>query len=255
MSVELNAIVVRDFHGALERPGKRQRHFDSPVLLDDEEENENKRQKKDKEDHEDQSHGHSGSENMSQEEGEAMGDNRHNPASNDRTDAIEAKLEKLMLGHEKLKLNICKVNFDHEKVKLDIDKVKLDNEKLKFVIDKVNLNNEKLERDIDKANLDNEKLKRELEILKLDYKTYKEEINVILQDLLGIVAQLVRATKWLFGRVRATTKLADGAATIVKSLWKWLRGEEAKPRPTRLPAVVSVASFANPDANPEYWVG
>jgi hypothetical protein len=77
MSVELNAIVYRDLHGALKRPGKRERDSISPVPLYGEEENENKRQKKGeegKEDEEDQSCGHSSSEDMSEEEGEAPGD-------------------------------------------------------------------------------------------------------------------------------------------------------------------------------------
>ncbi|CAH0024778.1 unnamed protein product [Clonostachys rhizophaga] len=204
MSVALNAIV----------PGKRERDSISPVPLDDEEENENKGQKKDEEDdedplydeedEEDQPYGHSGLEDMSEEEGEATGDNRQNPTSNDRMDAMEEKLEKLMLGQETSKL-YC------------------------------------------------EKLEHELGIFKRKYESDNEKKNVLLQRLLDSVAQLTRAINWLFGRLRTNTKLTDAAATVVKALWKYLRGEEAKPRPTRSPAVVSVASFENPDANPEYW--
>ncbi|CAI6074534.1 unnamed protein product [Clonostachys chloroleuca] len=242
MSVALNAIMYRDSPGALERPRKRERDSISPVPLDDEEENENKRQKNDEEDdedplydeedEEDQPYSHSGSEDMSEDEGEATGDNRQSPTSNDRTDTIEAKLEKLMLGHKTLKIYCEKLEFGHKTLKRDHEKLELDHEKLK---------------------LDHEKLKVEIEIVKLNHESDKEEMNVLIQGLADSIAQLTRAIDWLFGRLRATTKLADAAATVVKSLWKYLRGEEAKPRPARSPTVVSVASFENPNANPKYW--
>ncbi|CAG9941813.1 unnamed protein product [Clonostachys rosea f. rosea IK726] len=241
MSVELNAIVYRDLHGALERPGKRERDSISPVPLYGEEENENKRQKKGeegKEDEEDQSCGHSSSEDMSEEEGEAPGD-RENPASNDRTDALEAKLEKIMLDHERFKLYCETLKLDHEKLKLNNEILKLNDEMHK-------LNYETLK-------IDYETLKTDHEMLKFNYESCKEQNKVRFQGLEGRVSQGTRATNWEFGRLRATTKTAYTAATVVMSLWGGLRKKEAIPRPTRSPAVVSVASFADPGANPGYW--